>query len=124
RPPGTVGALQSRRKPDDQQPRIGVTERGYRRIEPLGFAGPRSRREARKPRTELTIAIGFGAQAGGGGFGRAGSRPHLNRRNLHRPLAPWWSPAAGIVARGVAVRAAPDAPTGRGRAWVAAPRDQ
>ena len=121
--PGAVGALQPRREADDQEPAVGIAERRHRRIEPVRFTRARCLAEAGEPRTERTIAIGFGRRRSG--RRRAAGPVVLSRRNRrHRPSAPSWSRAAGIAARGGAARAGRDARTDRGRAWIAAPPDR
>src|ERR1700732_1552719 len=122
---GAVSPLQARRKAYDQQPPLAIAKRGYRRIEPFGFTDARRLAKGCEPRAEGAIAVGFGAEQGGvGGWRRAARRIVLNRQNRrHRPLAPWWSRAAGIAARDAAARGAPDARMGRGRAWIVVPPD-
>jgi site-specific DNA recombinase len=55
---------------------------------------------------------------------RLQGQPLIHPSRRLRPVVPWWSRAAGIAARGGAVRGEPDARRGRARAWIAAPPDR
>src|SRR6476661_8217374 len=57
--PGAIGALQSRREPDDQEPRAVGAEGRNRAVEPVGMGGPVGRTEGDEAWTDRTIRSGF-----------------------------------------------------------------
>src|SRR5437762_14323080 len=105
-----------------------IPERGHGRIEPGRFTPARNLPEAQESRTEWAIAVRFGAQYRGQGpsgrlfgFDRLVFSPRIPR---HHPLAPSWSRAAGIAARGDAAHVGPDVRTGPVRSSIAARQDR
>src|SRR5205085_2934689 len=59
RPASAIGAAQSRREPDDQQPRIERPERMHRRVEPVRLAVAPVVAERDEARAERAIARGL-----------------------------------------------------------------
>src|SRR6185312_3974631 len=60
RPAGAVGALQARRKPDDQQPRVRRPKRGHRRVEPGRLLLPPRFAEFDQSRATRAVAAWLG----------------------------------------------------------------
>src|SRR5262249_10526811 len=70
-PAGTVGPLQPGREPDDEQPRLRLSEGGHRGVEPTRLPAAPILAECLQARTERAVAIGPGGVAARAGRGRS-----------------------------------------------------